>query len=305
MKRNAASREPIFIVGSARSGTTLLAGMLSAHSRMICGPETGFFSGLARPGWGEDLCRPNTWPEDAVNYLFSITSMANSVITEDYRVTREEVTEFLKGRERSLNAILESLTLTNMKRHGKQRWVEKTPIHLRCLAEIRRCYPNAPVIRIIRDPRDVALSALKVPWATATFPVAIVNWQYLDESGASFFQTDRNSISLRYEDLLTSPKEQLTRLCHFIGEDFEPGMLDTSRSVAHVSYPVETWKRKAGEQLDTSRIGVWRERRRPSSSARPRQSPEIGSRRTVIRPCMSSSAISRSSTAGSSRISRI
>ena len=35
---------PIFVVGVARSGTTLLSAMLSAHSRLDCGPESRFFA---------------------------------------------------------------------------------------------------------------------------------------------------------------------------------------------------------------------------------------------------------------------
>jgi Sulfotransferase family len=39
-------QQPIFMVGCPRSGTTLLASFLGVHSRLICGPETEFFTGL-------------------------------------------------------------------------------------------------------------------------------------------------------------------------------------------------------------------------------------------------------------------
>src|SRR5262245_56316094 len=134
--------QPIFVVGFARSGTTLLAGLLGAHSRMICGPETEFFTGLTLANRGNRLCKAATWPDEAVNYLFSI--IHEKPIPDYYGITRDEIIAFLRRRERSLPAILESLTETYMKRHGKQRWVEKTPTHLRYLHKIRRCYPHAP-----------------------------------------------------------------------------------------------------------------------------------------------------------------
>ena len=48
-------QQPIFIVGFPRSGTTLLAGVLGAHSRMVCGPETEFFTGLEIANRGNRL----------------------------------------------------------------------------------------------------------------------------------------------------------------------------------------------------------------------------------------------------------
>ena len=120
---NTERRQPIFIVGFPRSGTTLLAGMFGAHSKMICGPETEFFTGLEMANRGNRLCRAATWPEEAANYLFSIVH--EKPIPDYYGITRDEIISYLKQRERSRPAILESLTETYMKRHGKQRWSKR------------------------------------------------------------------------------------------------------------------------------------------------------------------------------------
>ena len=249
-------RQPIFIVGFPRSGTTLLAGVLGAHSRMVCGPETEFFTGLEVASRGNRLCRAANWPEEAANYLFSIVH--EKPIPEYYGITRDEIISYLKQRERSQPAILESLTETYMKRHGKQRWIEKTPTHLICLREVRRCYPDAPIVRIIRDPRDVALSLLNVPWGPSSFPAAILLWQWFDEQSARFFEVDRNTMTVRYEDLLLNPENELRKLCLFIGEEFEPNMMDTSQSIRHLNPTQISWKQKAGQQLDPGRIAIWR-----------------------------------------------
>jgi len=45
-KEDARNSQPVFIVGSPRSGTTFLSAMLSNHSRLCCGPETQFFNKL-------------------------------------------------------------------------------------------------------------------------------------------------------------------------------------------------------------------------------------------------------------------
>jgi hypothetical protein len=49
--------------------------LLGAHSRLICGPETEFFTGLELANRGNRLCRAATLPEEAANYLDSIYEM--------------------------------------------------------------------------------------------------------------------------------------------------------------------------------------------------------------------------------------
>jgi hypothetical protein len=247
---------PVFIVGCPRSGTTLLAGLLGAHSRLVCGPETEFFTGLHLRYHHKHLCQTATWPEEAASYLFSI--IHEKPIPDYYDISRDEIITFLKRRERSLPAILESLTQTYMDRSGKKRWVEKTPTHLAFTREIRSCYPDAPIIRILRDPRDTALSLLNVPWGPPSFAAAVLLWQHFDEASASFFESDHNCMTIRLEDLLGDPGGQLCKVCDFIGEEFEPDMLDTSRSIGHLNPTKISWKQKAGQQLDSSRVAVWR-----------------------------------------------
>jgi hypothetical protein len=244
-------------VGFPRSGTTLLAGLLGAHSQMICGPETEFFTGLEWANRGNRLCRAATWPEEAANYLCSIWN-ADRTVPENYEVTREEIVGFLRRRERSAQAILESLTETYMSRHGKKRWVEKTPTHLAHLHAVRRHYPRAPIVRILRDPRDVALSSLKVPWGPPSFASAILEWQLFDQGSAPFFEADHNTLTVRFEDLVRDAEAELRQVCRFIGEEFEPGMMDRSRSITQVNRTQEPWKQKAGEPIDPSRVAVWR-----------------------------------------------
>jgi Sulfotransferase family len=258
-------RQPIFVVGFPRSGTTLLAGLLSAHSRLSCGPETEFFTGLELANQGNRLCQEADWPEAAANYLFS--KVHEKPIPDYYGISRDEIVSYLKRRERSCSAMLECLTESYMNRQGKQRWVEKTPTHLVCLREVRRHYPDAPIIRIIRDPRDVALSLLNVPWGPSSFAVALLQWRYFDDLSASFFEADRNSLTLRFEDVVTDPERELRKLCCFVGEEFEMSMLDTSQSIAHVNPTKIPWKQNAGRQVDPSRIAIWQRETTPAQQS--------------------------------------
>ena len=253
---------PIFIVGVPRSGTTLLAALLAAHSRMSCGPETHFFRYLAKVD-PDSLCDKDTWPGPALDFLYSVTYPSFSEsdrknLVEKYEVEKEHVEEYLTAREPRIANILSSVTEPYMRAMAKVRWVEKTPDHIKHVDLIRKYYPESPIIRIQRDPRDVAVSLTKVPWGAPTFPEALLFWKDFVEAREEFFSTDGKCYTLRYEDLISSPVEELQKLCQFIGEDFEETMLDTSFTGKQVNTQNVPWKEMASRPIDASRLSIWR-----------------------------------------------
>ncbi|MCE7985824.1 MAG: sulfotransferase [Caldilinea sp. CFX5] len=247
------NQQPIFVVGAPRSGTTLLAAMLAAHSRLSCGPETRFFHFLVKSNPASLL---EEWPRHAVDYLYSIELI--EAIPEHYGLSRKQIHAYLQAREPHISAILAALTEQFMHKENKGRWVEKSPEHLLCLDSIRYYFPQSPVVRIIRDPRDVALSLIKTPWAPQDYLEAVLFWRNYDEQSQKFFQTDANSYTLSYENLLTAPAYELRQLCIFLGEDYENQMLDTSKSAVSVVTEQETWKGLVHRPVDPSRLQVWK-----------------------------------------------
>lgn len=250
---------PIFVVGAPRSGTTLLSAMLGAHPAMSCGTETDFFHFLAQAEV-DRLLAPAHWPEAAVDFLFSMVQAAEKrPVPENYGLSRAEVTASLRGLPPSVAAMLEAVTIPAMKRKGAVRWVEKTPRHILHVAAIRRVFPDAPIVRILRDPRDVALSTIKTPWqwAARDLPGALLMWRFCNEAGDRLLHHDPHAYTLRYEELLGEPEMALDGLCHFLGVPYTDQMLDTSRSYKAVNSIGEQWKEKVAGGLDRSRVGVW------------------------------------------------
>jgi Sulfotransferase family len=145
-----------------------------------------------------------------------------------------------------------------MERNGKQRWVEKTPDHLPYVSRIRRWYPDSPIIRIIRDPRDVAHSLRRVAWGAKSLLSALALWRVYDDRSARFFEVDSGCHTLRFEDLVSEPERTLRALCKAIDEPFDPAMLDTSTSARLVNAADEAWKEKVGAGVDVSRAAAWR-----------------------------------------------
>lgn len=256
-------KKPVFIVGVPRSGTTLLAAMLSAHSQMICGPETHFFRRLSETD-PQKLCDRQTWPEPATSFISSIkhsgfSGHESKYLLEKYRLEPAQIKDYLRQKEPSISNILAAVTEQYMRKMGKHRWIEKTPDHIMYPPLIRRYFPESPILRIVRDPRDVALSLTKVPWGARSFPEALFYWQRLHTASETFFTEDKLSYTVRFEDLLTSPQQELQHLCQFIDEEFEAVMLDTSHTGKQINSRNVPWKARASHPPDKGRIFVWRE----------------------------------------------
>ncbi|MCI0519982.1 MAG: sulfotransferase [Chloroflexi bacterium] len=254
--------EPIFLVGAPRSGTTLLAAMLAAHSRLSCGPETHFFRRLAQTD-AAALTAAGSWPVLAVDFICSIThtsynDTARIPLLEKYQLRRDQVESFLRLRPPSLAAILAAVTEQAMAAQGKQRWAEKTPDHLEHAATIRRVFPASPIVRIVRDPRDAALSLTKVPWGAHSYIEGLLSWRRMEDASASFFATDGLTHTLRYEDLVSEPQATVAALCAFLGEEYEAGMLDTSATGRAINARNVPWKDKVSQPVDASRAEAWR-----------------------------------------------
>lgn len=257
--------EPIFVVGAPRSGTTLLAALLAGHPGIACGPETQFFSKLDRADL-DTAARDPRWPARAAELVSSLTLAGQSVV-DLFEIDNAELEADLAARPPAVASMLEALTGTVADRAGKRRWAEKTPNHILHLDSIRSAWPNAQVVRIVRDPRDSAASMRRLPWASDSVVANAQLWSEWHEASRSFFETDSLSFTLRFEDLVLEPEEGLTRLCDFLGERFEPSMLDTRAAGAAVSSVAEDWKQEVSRPIDRNRGARWK-RDLPPDAAR-------------------------------------
>jgi Sulfotransferase family len=248
--------EPIFVVGAPRSGTTLLAALLAGHSEIACGPETQFFHKLERADL-DAAARDRRWPARATELVSSLT-LAGQRVIDLFEIDDAALEADLAARRPAVASMLEALTGTVADRAGKRRWAEKTPNHILHLDSIRSTWPNAPVVRIVRDPRDSAASMRRLPWASDSVVANAHMWSEWHEASRSFFEIDPLSFTLRFEDLVLEPEERLTRLCDFLGERFEPSMLDTRIAGAAISSVAENWKQEVSRPIDRNRGARWK-----------------------------------------------
>lgn len=250
------NNHPIFIVGASRSGTTLLAAMLNAHSRIACGPESQILNKI-KPRQLKKILADIYWPRLAVDALSKIT-IAEEPVLSAFSLQKAEVENALQRKPPGTGALFEAVAGLYAEKQGKPRWAEKTPRHLLHLHTLRSAFPEGRIIRIVRDPRDSALSMRQLPWASDTYLANLYLWCAWYEQSDAFFDRDPRAMTVIYENLIANPRAELQRICDFIGESFEEAMLDTANSGAMLATKNEIWKQQVSAPLDPGRLFRWK-----------------------------------------------
>lgn len=193
---------PVFVVGSMRSGSTLLRLILDSHPHVAIGAETGFMGGLRAakdiPGWkfGKGWYARLGWTEAEFD---------------------ARLREFYAGLFQRFAAD-----------QGKPRWGEKTPFHTEHIAEMSRIFPDAVFVGLVRHPGAVA-SSLRVKFHYG-FADALGYWSdtnlRLVRAGSDL--ADR-FVLLRYEDLVLEGEPVLRDLLAWLGEPWHPDVLEHHR----------------------------------------------------------------------------
>jgi hypothetical protein len=250
-------RDLFFIVGHHRGGTTLLQAMLSSHSRITIPPETQFFLEIwPRRHRFEPLDDPRR-REEAARFLCS-----RDASSRDLGLAPEEILRELAPAERGCEALFLALLRAWGRPRAKPRVGEKSPGHIARVALLARLYPHARFVCCLRDPRAVVASELGASWGARSADQIARRWRRVYDVHLALERSlpRERYLALRYESLVTDPATQLQRVCAFLGESFEPGMLDYhGRPESERGFDVsETWKQRTRQPLDAGRLEAWR-----------------------------------------------
>jgi tetratricopeptide (TPR) repeat protein len=223
--------EYLFIGGAGRSGTTLLRAMLDAHENISVGPERKLIRSIC--GMRADWLRSSKTLEEAG-------------VTED--IFDDAVRAFI-------SSLMENTG------NGAVRIGEKTPPNLLYMNFLGKIYPQARFVHVIRDGRAVSSSLLKQNWVDATTGEPLSYCSSPEHAGrywAEMVQEIRSQaasvpgryLEVRYEDLVTRPRETLSIVLAFLDEPWDEAVMahqdadcnlpTTESSSAAVAQPVHT-----------------------------------------------------------------
>ncbi len=248
--------EPFFIVGSGRSGNTLLRRILNNSPGVHIPPET-YVLGRVIKLYERNSHQP--WP--ILTQLVLSTFEYRSGF-ETFGITLRplynEIAQWPRPK-RNLAAILDAIYRFHASETGvpATRWGDKTPLNAYNVERIHRVFPGAKYIHIVRDGVDVVHSYIS-SGLLDTVAEASTRWHTAVESVASFAaRNPRSCHEVRYEALVTKPEETVEALCSFLAISYEPAML---RGGTEGLGDAETHQHhdRVSEAISESRVGEGR-----------------------------------------------
>lgn len=265
-----AESPPFFIVGTQRSGTTLLRLILNAHSKIAIPEEARFLMPLLNETYlrqgvkGAEL-------KSLINYLAANDEFKlwnyDSQPYLDWLTQKEEI---------SLRELIDSMFKSYCHSEGKTIWGDKS-LFFRTIWILNELFPNARFIHIVRDGRDVFDSWRKMDPTKNNAAVMALDWRYkLYKIERSFgaIQAER-TFTLRYEDLLENPETTIQHICNFLGMTYEPAMLEFHKT-SH-NYIGEHHSNLIFKAIDNSNSAKWQKNL---------SSLEVKSFNLLAKPCL-------------------
>lgn len=243
---------PLFIVGSERSGTTLLAILMSRHSRLAVTSETEYLSKFVPRRWWHRL--PKLSHEDFIERFWHTRRIA------DLELDRQAVIDRFRRHNATYRDFFRALLEEFAAREGKPLVGEKSPSHLPHVPQLLRWFPEARIVGIVRDGRDVVQSLMKMPWTNGeSIRSQCLKWIKSARLARRWRRRYPSQVALvKFENLVRDPENVLRKVDAFAGLPFEPAQLSTDVHTRVVPGWERGWKARATEELDANRIGVWK-----------------------------------------------
>jgi Sulfotransferase family len=252
---SARSKAPVFVLGCGRSGTTLLYHMLlSAGNFAVYRVESNVIN-LLEPRFGDLSVERNkrrlleAWYDSR---LFTLSGL-----------DKDEIAAKVMAECRNGGDFLRIIMSEMAHKQGVERWADTTPEHLLHLHRIKETIPDALVIHIIRDGRDVALSTDKqgyihrLPWdRTSSKMVAGLYWEWMVNKGRRDGRDlGADYTEVHFEELISNPQPALDRLGEFIGQELNYEQIKRA-GIGSVSAPNSSFTGAASGSFNPT--GRWR-----------------------------------------------
>ena len=215
------SKSPVFVVGCPRSGTTLLYHMLlSAGNFAVYRAESQVFN-ILEPRFG-DLSSPR-------NRRTLLTAWYQSPLFEKTGLRPDVVDGHIMEECRNGGDFLRIYMEAMARQQSVERWADCTPEHLLYLKRIKQTIPDALIIHVLRDGRDVSLSLEKQGWIKPFkwhredgLAVAALYWDWIVRRGRALgAQLGADYLEVQYENLVQNPVATLGPISDFVAQHLD------------------------------------------------------------------------------------
>ncbi|MEX2642591.1 MAG: sulfotransferase [Acetobacterales bacterium] len=247
------AQAPVFFVGFPRSGTTLMEQMLAGHPRLATTAE--------RTPLTAALARLAAEVGEKVSYPDSLRAFTPAV-ARSCRETFAEAAGRITG--------------------GERRLLDKLPLNIVDLGFVNAILPEARVVTALRDPRDVVLSCFMQRFrpndAMASF-TDMDNTVELYDAVMSLWRHYREALTLpwmeyRYEDLVADVEGTARKVVGFIGEEWDPAVLDYRGRARDTAVATPSY-RDVADDVYARAVGRWRKYVGPLNAVMPLLKPHV------------------------------
>jgi hypothetical protein len=245
------SGPPFFIVGCDRSGTTMLRLILDRSGEVAIPTESMILVDFARHA-GDPLATDAEFDRLA-------RAVWRHPKVREWRLPAGPPRRQGRTGSAAFRAALEAPYLAYAHTQGKSRWGDKTPYYVTELDLVKRIFPEARIVNLVRDGRDVGMSLLRVPFGPGNMWAAAHQWrEAVDAGDAAAARYGRDVLTLRYEDVVSDPQTEAARVSAFCEVEFDPEMLAVERSADRVARGWEGWFSQLSAGISQASVGKWR-----------------------------------------------
>jgi hypothetical protein len=260
----------IFVLGYGRSGTTMMGHILGNHPDVYMFRELNFFEKLWDRRQEQSLSVVEA--TDFAARLIGINQEGYGLLKDhtQYKEKGGKLVDSIAAKKLTPIRVYEEFLRHTVAENGKSIPCEQTPGYVFYVDEIVGLFPEAKIINMIRDPRDVLVSRKKKwrQYALRMKPVPLhrtirtwvhyhpISISYLWKSAvkaAQPFVANGQIHQVKFEDLLAHPKQEIKKACDFIGISYLEAMLEIP--VVGSSFLKEQPTEKG---LDKTRTANWK-----------------------------------------------
>jgi hypothetical protein len=217
----------VFVYGALRSGTTVFRLMLDAHPQIANPGEMDFLFDYLHP----DPNHPTGW-------RYNLDGLRLDRI---YQVHSMAIPDGVDGLD------LLWVFLNDLRNHHPEQ-VLSINIH-RHVNRIIATLPNARLIHMLRDPRDVARSSIVMGWAGTTYH-AVDHWIKTEAAWDAGLagKTPPPLMTFQYETLFADTEGTLKKVCAFLDLAYDPQIMSYHEGTTYAAPDpklVQQWRKKA------------------------------------------------------------
>jgi hypothetical protein len=235
------NQNPVFILGSPRSGTSLMREILRHHPTVFVPvEETRFMYRI----WGNRyIINKKLGSNPKKNEIAKM--LRNVALVDIFRnedqwggMPINQIANQIKNKYDSPKAmdILNGLMDAGLKEYNKTLWGEKTPEHTLMVDQLYKLFPKAYFIFMIRDGREVTASLykrnnLKRPCLSRLL-LSAATWKIYARTIMNFQKSNLKAASLtvKLEDLTSNPEKNMVKICDFLSIPYNKKMLEFTYS---------------------------------------------------------------------------